>query len=682
ASFTEAAPGQPILADSKHLRSGDKPEWDEFAAIQPNGKSIELKFNAATNQSAATLLLRQDNVKLEWPVELNGKKLGHLFLMEAPLVHALSIPAGTLRDGENTLVIRPPAGNDDIRIGPIEWFPDPLQGVLNETQLEVVVTDAASGQPLPCRLTLLDQEGHLAPVLAAPDQKLAVRPGVVYSGNGRARLGLRAGRYTVHATRGFEYGLDTQSVSLAPGQSRRLDFRITREVRTEGWVSSDTHVHTFTHSRHGDATIDERVITLAGEGIELPIATDHEYLAELAEPARRNGVDTFFTSVIGCETTTAKGHFNSFPIQAGSRVPDFRITDWPKLMENIRGTPGVRVVILNHPRNVHHNFQPFAATNFNAVTGENLRGFEFSFDAIELVNSSALQSDIWLAFHDWFALLNYGYRVTGVGSSDGHDVSRYIVGQGRTYVACDDSRLGNIDVERACENFLRGRALVSMGLLANLRVNQRFEVGDLVTGAGDKLRIEATVQAPSWIRPERVEVFANGIKILERKWPVASARGPLKKSKARPFHEVISWTVPRPKHDVHLVAIATGPGVSELFWQVPRPYQPTSTAWNPQVIGATNPIWIDGDGDGKFTAARAYARGLAERSGKDLPLLFAELKAFDSSVAAQAASFVAADGLDLHSSPVAEMIRAAPEPVRLGFERFAEAQSLGTKASR
>lgn len=31
-------------------------------------------------------------------------------------------------------------------------------------------------------------------------------------------------------------------------------------------------------------------------------------------------------------------------------------------------------------------------------------------------------------------------------------------------------------------------------------------------------------------------------------------------------------------------AIATGPGLTEAFWPIPRPYQ---------VIGSTNPVWID-----------------------------------------------------------------------------------------
>src|SRR5262249_9418822 len=156
----------------------------------------------------------------------------------------------------------------------------------------------------------------------------------------------------------------------------------------------------------------ERALTLAGEGIELPIATEHNLQADYSEPARRVGVSQWFTPVVGNEVTTALGHFNLFPIAPGARAPDFHITNWPALMTELRATPGARVVVLNHPRNVHNGFQPFAATNYNHVTGENRRGPEFSFDAIELMNSSAQQTDYMLVYDDWFALLNYGYRIT------------------------------------------------------------------------------------------------------------------------------------------------------------------------------------------------------------------------------------------------------------------------------
>jgi hypothetical protein len=655
-----------------HLRSGGHSEWTHFQNKIPDDRKLEIRFAAQANDREATLFIQQDDVKLDWGVELNGRKIGKLFLMESPLVHALAVPGGGLRDGENTLSITPPGANDDILVGRIRLDSRPLQDAISQATFEVQVTDGDSGEVLPCRITIADSDGSLAPLYASPGQRLAVRPGVVYTGDGKARLGLRAGTYTIYATRGFEYGLDSQKISISMGQTRPIQLSIRREVPTTGLASSDTHVHTLTHSGHGDATIEERALTLAGEGIDLPIATDHEYLADFSGPAARMGVTNYFTPVIGCETTTAKGHFNSFPIVAGSRVPDLRITQWPQLMQSIRATPGVQVVILNHPRNVHSNFQPFAATNFNAVTGENLRGPEFTFDAIEVANSSALQSDWMLNFRDWFALLNYGYRVTAVGSSDGHDVSRYIVGQGRSYVSCDDSKPGKINVEAACQNFLRGRVLVSLGLLTKIAVDERFLVGELATGLGDQMRVTITVLGPSWINADRVELYANGVKIRQQQIAPPALEAASKDKKYDPLKAKVIWTVPKPKHDVHLIALASGPGVTGLYWPIARPYQPSSPVWEPRVVGCTNPIWVDADGDGKFSSPRNHAQVLIQRHGTDPRKLLPALALCDEAVAAQAASLCQSDGQDVRRPEFMKLLADSPEAVQRGFQKFAD----------
>ena len=496
---------------------------------------------------------------------------------------------------------------------------------------------------------------------------MAIRPGVVYTGNGQAEIGLPAGDYTVFASRGFEWSVATQQMHVASGQMTPVTLSLRREVPTPGWVSCDTHVHTFTHSRHGDATMEERMLTLAGEGIELPFATDHNLNTDYSETARRTGTAQYFTPVTGSEITTPAGHFNIFPVQPEARVADFKLTDWPRLMDAMRVTPDVRVVVLNHPRNVHSNFQPFAATNFNAVSGENLRGPEFTFDAMELLNSSAQQSDYLLVFRDWFALLNHGYRITAVGSSDSHDVSRYIVGQGRTYIACPDADPGRLDAAVACSNLVAGRALVSMGLLAQMTVEEKFGVGDLAMKLPKNVRVQVHVLGSSWVSATNVMLFANGIVLREQ------ALDPNKPSGIG-VKAVVNWTIPRPAHDVHLVALAIGPEVTAPFWAVPKPYQPTSPKWTGRVIAATNPIWLDADGDGRFTAARGYARQLVEHHGKNPPALLSELARFDEATAAQAASLCVAVGMDINSDSFRRALGSAAESVRRGFESFGATQ--------
>src|SRR5206468_322289 len=147
---------------------------------------------------------------------------------------------------------------------------------------------------------------------------------------------LPAGRYTVYANRGFEWGIDSVQLDLKPGENPAKQLAIRREVDTAGYVAADTHVHTFTYSRHGDATLAERMITLAGEGIELPIATDHNLPIDYEEAAKAAGVRQYFTPIIGSEVTTPKtGHFNVFPVDKSAPLFDFRAPSWEKLFANI-----------------------------------------------------------------------------------------------------------------------------------------------------------------------------------------------------------------------------------------------------------------------------------------------------------------------------------------------------------
>ena len=654
-----AESGRRVLKNGRtHLRSGTEAEWDDFMRGAPAGQKLELHFQARRNDGEQTLLIEQDNVKFEWPIRLNGTNLGKLFLMEAPLVWNVAVPAGTLHDGDNFLTILPPKENDDIIVGPIQLDSRSRSEALHESALEIQVTD--SGREVPCRITITRSDDVLAAMYAPPSEQIALRPGVIYAGNGRASVQLLAGKYIIYASRGLEYSLAKKQIKLKRGQHANVSLAIKREVPTPHLASCDTHIHTWTYSKHGDSSLDERMLTLAGEGLELPVSTDHNLIVDYSACARSNGVAQYFTPITGCEVTTAKGHFNAFPIVPGSTVPNFKLEDWPALMESIRATPGVQVVVLNHPTDTHNGFCPFGSTNLNRITGENFRGPEFTFDAVELVNSGALRSDLMETFRAWFALLNYGYRVTGVGASDSHDVSRFIVGQGRTYIDCNDANANSINVDEACRSLRAGKALISLGLITTMTVNGKFHVGDLASNLGSSINVRVDVLGPSWTSADSVQLFANGTMIREQRlFPTTNVL------KAR-----VNWSIPRPLHDFYLVAVATGPGVSSPHWAIPRPYQPTSTKWNSRVLGATNPIWIDADGDGQFTAARKYAQQIVQNVGVESANVIPALVNFDEAVAAQVASLCAAKGKYLRDREFVEQLSRAPKHVQAGFAAF------------
>jgi hypothetical protein len=272
-----------------------------------------------------------------------------------------------------------------------------------------------------------------------------------------------------------------------------------------------------------------------------------------------------------------------------------------------------------------------------------------------------------LLFHDWMAMLNRGRFLTPVGASDSHDVARHFVGQGRTYIRADDRDPGNLSVDQAVASFLRGNVMVSYGLAVELQVDDKYAMGELAVLANDQVRVSARVLGPHWTRADRIELFANGKKINEAEIPEGLRDLP------SGVKWQGSWTIPKMNHDMHLVAIASGPGVDGLFWKTAKPYQPTSPAWAPRVIGCSGPVWLDGDGDGRRTPAYDYARNLVAASGKDVGKLLAGLADYDEAVAAQAASLLAAAGVDLYGPEVEEMVKAAPAHVRTAFLAYRDA---------
>ncbi len=618
-----------VEAKRLHLGKAGQFEWEVFKDRAVDAERLERRFEAKANAKEQTLRLWQRDVKLTWPVLLNGRKLGTLVTAETAMESLLTIPARALRDGENVLTIEAPPSLDDIEVGPVFIAAKPMTELLSGAQVEVSVTDGENGGGLPCRLTLTRTDGTLQPLRAEPAGAVALRIGVVYAQNGKAMLSLPPGDYILHAGRGFEWSVERAAISLHAGDTKRVALQLRRDVPTAGWIAADSHIHTLTHSGHGDAKIEERMLTIAGEGIELAVATDHNHHTDYATSAASMGVAERFTPVIGNEVTTKRGHFNAFPIEPGARVVNHNQEDWGKLLPEIRATPGVKVITLNHPRDLHSGFIPLGGMQFNPKTGRHRHADALDIDAMEVITSAAMQSDIQLLYQDWFALLNRGHRIAAVASSDSHDVNRFILGQGRTYVAAKDADAANLDLEEVWRSYKEGRLLVSLGLLAQLKVNDKFTVGDLATGLKESIKVEATVFGPEWTQADRIELFANGILIREQKIEDNHRAG----EKAR-----IVWQLPKPAHDVHLVLIATGPGVTEPFWEIPRPYQPSSKAFVSRVIGSTNPIWLDADGDGRFEPAFAIARRLIQESDGDGVKLKDALKHCDEAVAVQVES--------------------------------------------
>jgi hypothetical protein len=663
----------PFLADSAKaqshgldsvmhlLRTGDKPEWDEFNG-QHFSKELTIKFNGHENAQEQTLQLRQFEVKQSWQVVLNGKNLGMLMTDVNDMIIYFSIPPKALISGQNTLqVLQASTEPDDILVGEIALHERPLKQVLNESTLDVVIIDKKNGAAIPCRVTMVNEKGVLQMAGVEADQQLAIRPGNIYTVNGKISMGLPAGKYTIYAGRGFEYSIDSTQINIKPGERLNRKLTITREVYTDGWISTDPHIHTYTYSGHGDATIGERALTIAGEGIELPIMTDHNITVDIGPVTDSLGVNSYYTPVTGMEFTTNLGHFNVFPLSMEAAVPNPQLKDWDSLPA-LLNPDGSRVVILNHARDIHKGFRPFDQQHHLEKTGHSLTGWNFPANAMEVINSGSLQTNDLRLFDDWLGMLNRGHLLTPVGASDSHDVSRYVVGQARTYIKVSNDKPGQIDKEEAINNFRAGKVAVSLGLLARITVNDKYGAGDLVPPS-PKVAVTVQVQGPLWTRVNRVSLYANGIKIREARITDKNKPGIKRKQ---------TWILPKFKHDVFLVAIAEGPYHYLPYWPLVKPFQPVSTKWTPAVIGVTGAVWVDSDGDGRRSSAFQNAKLVWQKSQGNVDTLIRLLNDYDEATALQAASILMEEGWNPEEPNVQKALSNSNPAVKKGFQNFLE----------
>ena len=642
------------------LRNGETREWSEFPG-NVTEKQLTFRFDHLANHAYQTLHLRQYDVKQTWRVGINNHDIGSLVSDEKDMITYFKVPSGVLQAGQNELTIKcQDVISDDIKVGEITLDSRPLNVVLAEATLDVSITEEGTNLLIPGRITIVNAKGILQTVASPSKENLAIRPGYVYTGNGKAQLEFPAGTYTLYAGRGFEYGIDSVRITLKPGDHAQKTFRIKREVDTKGWISSDTHIHTFTYSGHGDATAEERAITIAGEGIEFPILTDHNIYVDLKPVAEDRKVLSYFKPIVGDELTTKVGHFNIFKTTAGTPVIDHNVENWNQVTANIADKANDKVIILNHARDIHNDFRPFDPTRYLSSAGTSAHDWKFPANAMEVINSGSQQSDFMNLYLDWFGMLNKGHFLTPIGSSDSHDVSRFTVGQGRTYIQSKVDDPATIDVAEAIKNVREGRVMVSIGLLTKIVVNQQYGPGDIVPGSSE-VNIALEVVGPGWTRAERVALYSNGRKIREEKIDQGSRAGIKWKG---------TWTINIPKHDVFLVAIAEGPGDGMPYWPIAKPYQPSSPDWQPRVLGSTGAVWIDSDRNGKRNSANDYAADIMNTSHGDINKVVAQLKSFDEAVAMQVAAMLWKEGKTLTSNEISNSLKRAAPATKLGFERI------------
>lgn len=197
------------------------------------------------------------------------------------------------------------------------------------------------------------------------------------SADGVAQLTARPGTYDVYASRGMEYELvRSKDVTLKPGNPSHLTVSLKHVVDTTGYLNGDFHMHARGSIDSG-LSFDDRVISIAAEGLETVVSSDHNHVSDYRPYIRRNGLDPWLKSVVGVELTTFEfGHFNAFPMdyEVGSinggavpwqNLPPQQIFD--ELRKHGDLSPEDTIIQVNHPRDTimgyftQYNVNPFSS---------------------------------------------------------------------------------------------------------------------------------------------------------------------------------------------------------------------------------------------------------------------------------------------------------------------------------
>lgn len=498
---------------------------------------------------------------------------------------------------------------------------------------------------------------------------------VVFAPHGEAVVVLPPGTYEVIGTRGLEYEMDQATVEVPRDGAAEVTLTLRRSVDSTGWVSADFHVHAANSFDSGVKVPDRVITMVSEgveffTSSDHDYITDYAPAVEALEltPWVKTGVGIE-------TTTLEIGHFIGFPLADDSLAEQGGAFDWTGMTpDEILGTLeelGIAagadpVRLVAHPRDGILGY--FDQYGFNSYTAEvqtpitNLPNpllgagkFSLGFEALELLNGKRFelirtptqpeldayaagealsaytinertareQADLEAGVYrlgyghegqvdDWFTLLNTGVRLTALGNSDTHGQFSIEAGCPRNYVQSDTDDPARLDPQAIADAVREGRVVASYGPFVRFWANHPDQgVGAEVVDTDGTVDLHVTVEAPTWMAVDRVELYQNGALIHE--W-TALDPGPVRLDVDHPV------TVDR---DSWFVVIAMGAGsldpvftpveippiqLQDVVMEALQDVEALDTFLSPAIpiprtfdvtpYALTNPIWVDVDGAG------------------------------------------------------------------------------------
>jgi hypothetical protein len=566
----------------------------------------------------------------------------------APAIRAtLLVPLGKQAlphypDAKGNLSFRLPVGTyaakvDDLGRDSLERTISVRRGAKTEVNLNVSAASVVrvrirdeKGDPLPGKVQFIGVEGTATPNFG-PNSRAHGNDHQYQTHDGMVTQQTPPGRYLLRITRGPEYDLEEQTITVSPGQIANVEATLKRTVDTPGWVSTDFHAHS-TPSGDNYCATDDRMINFVAEHIEFAPTTEHNRIYDWQPHIDRLGLTRRLRTIVGLELTGAFQHLNAFPLkpdplaQDGGapvyhydpRINAIVLRNWgtPSLLpggsrhdtyQNTRtGVPYFaggpdRWVQVNHPS----VGRVFFDRDGDGVEDGGFTGLEEMLDAAEVWSEDILSGQpttervvagvatkLPNRTFGWLQMLNQGRHIWCVAVSDAHRIFGSGAGGWRTYVPSSTDEPGDIDPSEIIRNAKAGRMMITNGPLLEVTTSDGQPIGSTIIGTDD-LTLKIRVQAANWVEIDRVQVMVSGRQPKEYNFTKGSHPEMFKSEVVR-FDESVKITLRR---DEHLIVVATGEK-SDL-----RKGWGRSPYGRMRPVAFTNPIYVDVNGDG-FQANR------------------------------------------------------------------------------
>lgn len=375
--------------------------------------------------------------------------------------------------------------------------------------------------------------------------------------------------YQVVVSRGPEYSIDAQNVTVTAGATLPVSATVERVIDTtmsDGFVACDFHVHSIDSPDSRIPNID-RVISMLDEGMDFFTPTDHDIRFDYKPVIVALGADDLIGTATGEEITSFDyGHWNAWPltidptqvnggaVDFGGAVPDSEGAgaglDYPSA-GNFSETPATimalahadapgaeNTVQVNH---IHSHFgldggsglaidtalTPPASTVpplSRRLNPAIMNHFTDTFDALEIWIGDT-RGQIFTNFlgqnaGDWFNMINQGIVRTGVADSDTHTTAAGVSGFPRTMVASSSDDPGDLSdlADTLSANVNDGRAFGTDGPMvrvtafaASTNETAKLELGFPTTISTNDGAVDITVdiQSPTWVEFDTVEYYVN-----------------------------------------------------------------------------------------------------------------------------------------------------------------------------